>query len=368
MEEEVVWMPFQTMKQFVADVFMGVGVPPEDAEICADVLIAADKKGVDSHGINRLKSIYYDRIKSGIVNPVTNFEIVRDNMATAVIDGHDGMGHVIGKKSMDLCIEKARKFGIGMVTVRNSSHYGIAGYYPMMAVVNDMIGITGTNARPSIAPTNGCENMLGTNPLSYAIPSDEDFPFYLDGASSNTQRGTIELYERLGKSCPPEWVISEDGNEMTDPKEILEALVEGTAALTPIGSGPGNTGGYKGYGYATVVEILSSALQTGSFLKMLTGFQNGKAVPYHLGHFFIAIDVASFTDVSDFKNQTGEILRALRNSKRVPGGDRIFTPGEKEHLKWLSNKDKGIALNRELREDVKTMQKEVGLNKYNFPF
>ena len=172
MSTQVYWIGFDTMERFMVDVFKGVGVPEADAKVCADVLITSDKRGIDSHGIGRLKPIYYDRIKEGIQNPVTQFEIVREGLTTAVIDGHDGMGHVIAKRAMSMAIDKAQKYGMGMVAVRNSTHYGIAGYYALMATDAGMIGITGTNARPSIAPTFGVENMLGTNPMTFGIPSD----------------------------------------------------------------------------------------------------------------------------------------------------------------------------------------------------
>ena len=164
------------LEQFMVDVFTGVGVPIEDAKICAEVLIAADLAGIDSHGISRLKPIYYTRIKEGILSPITKIDIVREGPTTAVLDGNNGMGHVIAKKAMEIAIEKASEYGMGMVAVRNSSHYGIAGYYTNMAADAGMIGVSGTNARPSIAPTFGVENMLGTNPLAFAMPSDEPFP------------------------------------------------------------------------------------------------------------------------------------------------------------------------------------------------
>lgn len=159
---------WKTISSFVTDAFVGVGVPREDAEICTDVLLESDRRGIESHGVNRFKPIYIDRINIGIQNPVTNFEIVKETPTTAVIDGHDGMGQVIGYKSMKMAIDKAKKYGLGMVAVRNSCHYGIAGYYATMATKENMIGITGTNARPSIAPTFGVENMLGTNLLPLA--------------------------------------------------------------------------------------------------------------------------------------------------------------------------------------------------------
>jgi LDH2 family malate/lactate/ureidoglycolate dehydrogenase len=351
------------------EVFIKVGVPPLDAAICADILIESDKRGIDSHGVGRLKPIYIDRIKEGIQNPVTNFEVVKDNMTAAVIDGHDGMGHVIGKKSMQMAIDKAKKYGMGMVVVRNSTHYGIAGYYASMAAKAGMIGITGTNARPSIAPTFGVENMLGTNPLTIGMPSDEDFPFVLDCATSVSQRGKIEHYERIGKTMPKGWVIDRDGNSETDPSIALAGLTKGSSALAPLGGIGDETAGYKGYGYATVVEILSAALQQGWFLKALCGTdESGKKIPYHLGHFFMAIDISFFVEIDKFRKTTGDILRELRASVKMPGQDRIYTAGEKEYLAWLSRKDTGVPLNESLKKTVKALKEEYKLDNYDFNF
>jgi LDH2 family malate/lactate/ureidoglycolate dehydrogenase len=351
------------------DVFIKAGVPPGDAAVCAEILIESDKRGIDSHGVGRFKPIYIDRIKEGIQNPVTRFELVRDGLATAVADGHDGMGQVIGKRAMDLAIEKAKKYGLGMVAVRNSTHYGIAGYYATLATRAGMIGITGTNARPSIAPTFGIENMLGTNPLTVGIPTDEDFPFVLDCATSVSQRGKIEHYDRINKTMPEGWVVNRDGSSETDPARALEGLTRGTAALAPLGGLTDETAGYKGYGYATVVEILSAALQQGLFLKALNGLDaSGKKVPYHLGHFFIAIDVAAFVPPEQFKKTTGDILRELRASAKMPGHDRIYTAGEKEYLAWLARKDTGLPLNESLRKTIKALKEEYKLDSYEFGF
>jgi LDH2 family malate/lactate/ureidoglycolate dehydrogenase len=263
------------------------------------------------------------------------------------------MGQVIAYNAMRLAIEKAKKYGMGMVSVRNSSHYGFAGYYPLMAVQENMIGITGTNARPSVAPTFGVENMLGTNPMTFGIPSDESFPFLLDCATSITQRGKIELYAREGKDLHKGWVIDENGQSKTNSSEVIKDLIAGNVALTPLGGIGEETGGYKGYGYATVVEILSAALQQGSFMKMLIGTKDGKKVPYSVGHFFIVIDISAFTDPEDFKKTTGAILRELRASKKMPGQTRIYTAGEKEHYTYLERKDKGVPFNDELLEEFR---------------
>ena len=358
------FVPFDILEKFLVNILDKAGIPNDDAKIVADVMLQADKLGFDSHGVNRVKNIYLDRIREGILKPVTNFEIVKESPATAVVDGHNGMGQVIGYKSMRLAIEKAKKYGMGMVAVRNSTHYGIAGYYALMAVRENMIGITGTNARPSIAPTFGVENMLGTNPMTFGMPSDEDFPFLLDCATSIIQRGKVELYARLGKKLPKGLVIDENGNSETDSMQVLKDLTNGHAALTPLGGVGEETGGYKGYGYSTVVEILSAALQQGAYLKMLTGMKDGKKVPYSLGHFFIAIDINAFTDPEDFKKTTGNILRELRASKKMPGQNRIYTAGEKEHDTWIERKNKGVPFSNALLEEFRGLCKSYDLEEY----
>ena len=196
MQETRPFVPWEMMRDFMEQVFQKEGVPEADAKVCAEVLLESDRRGIESHGCNRFKPIYIDRIDAGILNPVTEFEIVRETPTTAVVDGHNGMGMVVGTKSMQMAIDKAKQYGMGMVAVRNSTHYGIAGYYATMATKNDMIGITGTNARPSIAPTFGVENMLGTNPITFGMPTDEEFPFVLDCATSISQRGKIEYFAR----------------------------------------------------------------------------------------------------------------------------------------------------------------------------
>ena len=368
-DQGAAWIPFPLMERFMRDVFMGLGAPKADAAICANVLIAADQLGFDSHGISRLKPIYYDRIRQGIQLATTRIRTLKTSAGTAVLDGGNGMGHVVAHKAMTLAIQKARKHGLGMVAVRNSTHFGIAGYYSLMAVKAGMIGICGTNARPSIAPTFGVENMLGTNPLTFGMPTDEKFPFLLDCATSIVQRGKVEIYAKLGKTMPKGWVIAPDGSSKTDPKQVLADLVAGAAALLPLGGAGEDHAGYKGYGYATVVEILSAALQQGAYLKMLNGTDSkGRKIPYPLGHFFLAIDIAHFTPLAAFKKIAGSILRALRTSQKAPGQSRIFTAGEKEHLTWLERKKKGVPVNRETQREILAMRDELGLKKYRFPF
>ena len=360
---------WKTITEFVNEVFIKYGIPEEDAHICTDVLLEADRRGIESHGVNRFKPIYLDRIKAGIQNPVTNFEIVKEGPTTAVVDGHLGMGQVIGYKAMTMAINKAKTYGMGMVAVRNSTHYGIAGYYLTMATKEGCIGITGTNARPSIAPTFGVDNMLGTNPLAFGFPTDEEFPFVLDCATSITQRGKIEYFSRIGMDTPAGMVIGRDGEARTDTDQILKDLNTGSAALAPLGGIGEELGGYKGYGYATVVEILSAALQQGSFLQALSGIgEDGKRVPMPLGHFFIAIDPEAFMGLEAFKRVAGNILRDLRSSTKAPGQERIYTAGEKEYLIWLERKDSGVPINEAVQKELLQLRDELGLDRFTFPF
>ena len=358
--------PLDKLKQFEKDVFVGIGVPEDEAEICADVLNAADRRGIDSHGAGRLKPIYYDRIVNlKIQNALTKIEIERDVAATAVVNGNNGMGFVVAKKCMDMAMEKARTYGVGVVIAKNSTHFGIAAYYPLMAAAQDMIGLTCTNARPSIAPTWGVDNMLGTNPLVFAMPSDEPFPFTNDFATSTAQRGKVEQYAREHKKLPTGWVVNQFGEPMHDPDEVLAALGKGTAALLPLGGIGEELGGHKGYGYATVVELLSGAMQLGPFLKGLGGVENGKKVPIYIGHFFMAIDISHFEDVEKVKKHTGDILRSLRNSKKAKGAERIYTHGEKEHLHSLEREKTGVPLPPLVCQQMVQMRDELGLD-YSF--
>lgn len=368
MEETRPYIPWNMIEGFMIDTFVAYGVPLEDAKICTDVLLESDRRGIESHGCNRFKPIYLDRIDQGILMPTTEYEVVKETPTTLVVDAHDGMGMVASYKAMKTIIEKAKKNGMAMAAIRNSSHYGIAGYWTSMAVNQGLIGISGTNARPSIAPTFGVENMLGTNPLTFGLPTDEDFPFTLDCATSISQRGKIEYYARSGKDTPAGMVIGRDGSAMTDSPAILKGLTDGSAALAPLGGIGEDLAGYKGYGYATVVEILSAALQAGSFLKMcIDRDENGNKKPYHLGHFFIVIDPEAFCGLETFKKIAGDILRELRASEKAPGQSRIYTAGEKEHDVWLVRKDKGVPVGEAVQKEFIAIRDKKNLP-YHFPF
>lgn len=363
-------LDWKTAESFITDAFVGAGVPREDAKICTDVLLESDRRGIESHGCNRFKPIYIDRIEAGIQNPVTNFEIIKETPTTAVVDGHDGMGQVIGYRAMNMAIEKAKKYGMGMVAVRNSCHYGIAGYYATMATKAGCIGMTGTNARPSVAPTFGVEGMFGTNPFTVGIPTDEEFDFIFDCATSITQNGKVEYYARIGEDVHPGTIINSDGTAVEgDATEALRKIRSGEAALTTLGGIGEALGGYKGYGFAMIVEILSSALADGMYGKDLDGKdENGKIRPYGLGHYFIAIDTNHFLGEDVCRKKAGDIIRSVRASKKAPGAERIYTAGEKEYDIWQSRKDSGVPINESVQAEMIKVRDRLGLTQYVFPW
>ena len=367
MNDDKVLFDAKTLQNFMRDVFIGLNVPKEDAEIIAEVLITSDLRGIDSHGIQRCK-MYYDRIKLGIYEVNTKIDIIKDEEATALWDGNCGMGHVIAYKAMKTAIEKAKKYGLGAVAVRNSTHFGIAGYYSLMAIKEGMIGLTVTNARPSIPPTFGVEPMLGTNPLTVGAPTDENFPFLIDCATSIIQRGKVELNSRINKPMPENTVVGEDGNLLRDPNQILDLMLQRKAALLPLGGKGEETAGYKGYGYATVVELLSAALQEGIYLRDTLGIEENGQKRLKVGHFFLAINTEFFTGLNAFKTTAGNIMRGLRSAKQDPESERIYTAGEKEYLAEKERLAKGIPLNKSLQEDIKIMKEELGLDNYKFSF
>ncbi|MFX1237905.1 MAG: Ldh family oxidoreductase [Promethearchaeota archaeon] len=367
MDEEIAHIDAETLENFMKDVFIGCGVPKNDAKIIAEVLITSDIRGIDSHGIQRCK-MYYDRIKEGIYEVNTQIKVINEGLTTALLDGGNGMGHVVAHKAMSMAIEKAKKYGLGAIAVRNSTHFGIAGYYSLMAIKEGMIGLVVTNARPSIPPTFGVEPILGTNPLTAGAPTDEVHPFLLDCATSIIQRGKVEVYNRIKKPLPEGVIITDDGKTETDPEKILADMAKKKAALLPLGGRGEDTSGYKGYGYATLVEILSAALQDGIYLRDTIGIVEDGQKRLKVGHFFLAINIESFLPLSTFKKIAGNIMRDLRTAKKEPGAERIYTAGEKEYLAEEQRKKIGIPINKNLQQDIITMQKELKLEGYDFPF
>lgn len=369
MTETRPYVDWTLMNDFMIDVFEKYGVPREDATICADVLLESDRRGIESHGCNRFKPIYLDRIKKGTLLPVTKIDILKETPTTVVMDANNGMGMVASYHMMKKLIEKAKLYGMAGGTIMNSTHYGIAGYWSTMAEKEGLIGITGTNARPSVAPTFGVEPMMGTNPLTFTMPTDEEFPFNYDCASCIVQNGKIEYYERSGKPTPEGCVVNRAGETMTDSGKILKDMRAGQAALLPLGGLGEATAGYKGYGITTIVEILSAALSGGPFMKELSGVdEEGNPKMYRLGHFFFVINPEFFMGLDTFKKTSGDILRGLRASDKAPGEERIYTAGEKEYLAFLDRKDKGVPVGESIQKELIYLRDTLGLTQYQFPF
>ncbi len=362
------YVSWDLMNTFMIDVFQRYGVPAEDAAICADVLLESDRRGIESHGCNRFKPIYLDRIENGTLMPVTRLDIVKETPTTLVMDANNGMGMVASYRMMEKLIEKARRYGMAGGALRNSTHYGIAGYWTGMAERAGMIGITGTNARPSVAPTFGVEPMMGTNPLTFTMPTDEAFPFNFDCATSIVQNGKIEYYQRSGKPTPAGLVVTRDGGTMTDSGEILREMRAGNCALLPLGGLGEDTGGYKGYGFTTIVEILSAALAGGPYMKELSGKNpDGSNRLFRLGHFFFVINPDFFMGLDSFRRTAGGILRGLRAAEKAPGAERIYTAGEKEYLAWQERKDKGVPVGESIQKELIALRDRFELP-YRFPF
>jgi len=361
----LLFIPPTDLQNFMKQAFIKTGVHESNAEICAEILITSDLRGIESHGIGRLR-MYIDRLLAGQIEPLAKPIIIKETPTSAVVDGCHGIGMVIAHQSMRMAIAKASEFGIGGVAVRNSTHFGIDGYYAMMAADAGMIGMSFTNARPAVAPTFSTQPMLGTNPIAFGAPTDEEFPFLYDAATSIIQRGKIEVLAREGRMAQHGWVVDENGNSKNHPGEILDDLTSGHAALLPLG-GEGETyGGHKGYGLSTIVEILSACLQSGAFLLSLSGVdENGNPSRFKVGHFFMAINIENFIPLEEFKQNIGSLLRQLRAAKKSPGHTRIFTAGEKEFLVEKRVRSEGVPINENLRKDLIHI-KEV-LNLFDLP-
>ena len=368
MTEQSVRVPVGKLVRFTIDALMAMGVPPDDAPIIADVLITSDLWGIRSHGVAHLK-MYHERMQAGLQLPVTAWTVVRDTPTTAVVDGSNGMGMVIGYHAMQMAIEKARLHGLGAVAVRNSSHYGIAGYYPLMAVKQGMVGISVTNAHPSIAPTFGVKPLLGTNPIAVGAPTDEPFPFLFDAATATIPRGKIEMAARVGKPLPEGMVILHDGTPATESIGLIDLMNKDMAALLPLGGMGELMGGHKGYGLATMVELFSAAFQDGTYLSGLHDHdKEGNPQFLRIGHFFLAIDVERFVPLDSFERTAGTIMRELRGSTRAPGQGRIYTAGEKEYYNAELVLAEGVEISPSVQKSLDALRREFGLSGHDLGF
>jgi LDH2 family malate/lactate/ureidoglycolate dehydrogenase len=342
------------LKDFVTTVLAKVGVAPADAAIVAEVLVAADLRGVESHGLARLESYYVSRLRSGQMNPKPNVTVVRETATSIALDADNGLGHPAARRAMDAVIAKAEAHGSAFGTVCNSNHYGIAGYYAMLALEHGMIGISSTNSVRYGAPTYGKEIMLGTNPFAYAVPTDKEPAFVLDFATTTVPRGKLEVYLRKGKALNPGWAIDANGEETLDASAAMKG------ALLPLGGFGIDNGGHKGYGLGLLVDILTGVLSGGAFG---TGLPQPSSPPQpgKISHFFGAFRVDGFRDLDAFKRDMDRELRAFKDSEKAPGDDRIYVAGEIEYEKTLAHRASGVPIHVKVWAGLEKLSADLGI-------
>ena len=323
------------LKAFVIAALAKCGVAPDDAALVAEVLVAADLRGIESHGVARLVPFYVDRIRDGLLDPRPHETIVRETVTTLVVDAGNGLGHPASTRAMQAVIEKAKQSGTAFATVRNSNHFGIAGFYAMLALEHDMIGIASTNSVRYGAPTYGKDVMLGTNPWAYAVPAQDEPPFVLDFATTTVPRGKLEVFKRKEKPLKPGWAIDADGNQ------TLSADAGLLGALLPLGGLGVDNGGHKGYGLGLLVDLMCGVLGGGKFGNDLP-LPNSVEGPGMISHFFGAISIDGFRDVDAFRNDVDRELREFKATRTAPGCDRVYVAGEIEHEKTLANRANGV--------------------------
>ncbi len=316
------------LEKFVVQCFIKSGMSDEDSLITADVLIEADKRGIGSHGVARLQR-YIDGIREGVMLADVNYEILKETPNTLLVTGNDGMGPPVSYKTMQMVIEKAKQNNVAFATIRNSNHYGIAGYYSMMALKKNLIGISSTNAAPLVVPTFGKNALFGTNPISITAPAGREMPFVLDMATSTVPRGKLEVYNRKKQTIPEVWATDEKGRPTTDPGAVLKNVKERLGGgLLPLGGGTEETGGHKGYGLALVVEILTGVLSGGAFGPNVYGTPKA---PANVCHFLGAINIESFIPLKEFTAAMDSLIETTRTSEKAEGQEKIYIHGEKEY-------------------------------------
>lgn len=345
--------PFDTLRKFTISVLKHMGCPEKDALLGADVLLSADLRGIDSHGIARLSG-YVRLWEAGRINPQPDIQIVHETPSTAVVDGDAGLGLVVGPRAMDIAMEKAKISGTGWVAVRNSNHFGIAGYHAMKCLERDMIGMAMTNASPLVAPTFSTERLLGTNPIAVAIPAEREPPFVADFATTTAANGKLEILQRKGLDAPLGWIQNKDGDATSD----AHALKEG-GALVPLGSDREH-GSHKGYCLGAWVDIFSAVLSGANYGPWVPPFVSFLAPPADpvgsgIGHFFGAMRIDAFRPAEEFKKHMDNWIRRFREATPVTGQDRVIIPGDPERETAEERLSKGIPVNEKVVEDLKAL-------------
>ncbi|MHA6246631.1 Ldh family oxidoreductase [Pontibacter sp. CAU 1760] len=350
---------YRQLFDFTQEVFLHMGCPPKDAKLAAEVLLEADLRGVDSHGVARLSG-YVRLWEAGRINPKPQMRIVHETPSTATVDGDAGLGLVIAPKAMDIAIEKAEKVGTGWVSVKNSNHFGIAGYHAMEALSSDMIGIAMTNASPLVAPTFSTDRMLGTNPIAVAIPTQNQPPFVADFATASAANGKLEILQRKEKKAPLGWIQTKEGARTTNANELKEG-----GALLPLGSDKVH-GSHKGYALASIVDIFSAVLSGANYGPWVPPFVSFLPVADNLpgegiGHFLGAMRIDAFRPADEFKAHMDNWIATFRNAKVKKGQKAVLIPGDPEREMTQKRLKKGIPLLPPVERDLEQLAKRFGI-------
>ena len=345
--------PKERLYRFIVDILTSLSLTEEDAGIIADNLIIADLRGIESHGVQRLKR-YVNAIKKNTVNLKPDIKLEREGAVHALLDGDEGLGQIISHKAMKIAIEKAKKNYFGIVGVRNSNHFGIAGHYSLMAVNEDLIGITMTTTRPLVAPTWGIEKVIGTNPIAIGAPIEDMPPFLLDMATSVVATGKFEMYKRKNKPIPTGWGIDKNGNLTNNAEDVL---IDG--AELPLGGIGEILGGHKGYGLSMTIDMLSGILTNATWSKWV---KNTDEKNSNLGHLFIAINVEAFLPLEEFKRRMREMIEDIKKT-RSSDDKKIWYPGEKGALTMETRLKIGIPIYQKVIEEINRIAEDVGVEK-----
>ena len=347
---------YEQLNKFCMDAFTKFGFKEDEARIITDVLLLSDLYGIESHGMQRLVR-YHKGIEKGMIKVDAKPEVVFETPVSAVVDAHDGMGQLAGHFGMSLAIEKARKVGMAVVTVRNSNHYGIAGYYAKMACDQGLIGMSMTNSEAIMVPTFARKAMIGSNPIAVSMPADP-YPFFFDASTTVVTRGKLELYNKMEKPLPEGWALDKNGHASTDAKDVLTNIVaKNGGGIMPLGGNTELLGSHKGYGYGMLCEIMCSMFSQGTpSSRVNVGGKSGTC------HGFMVIDPKVFGDPEAIKAHFSAFLQELRDTPKADGQTRIYTHGEKEAFAYKDRLENGIDVNQKTVVEMCDLATYLGMD------
>lgn len=350
---------YDSLKSFTHSVLSKCGCPPHDADLASEVLLSADMRGVDSHGVARLID-YVRQLQDGTINPVPEIKVTHETPSTAVVDGGNGIGLIVAPKAMEIAMAKAESVGSGWVSVGHSHHFGIAAYHAMLGLKKDMVGIAMTNATPLVAPTFSNERMLGTNPISVAIPAGSEPPFVADFATSTVANGKLEILQRKEMPAPLGWLQQSDGQPTTDAHGL-----KNDGALLPLG-GDREHGSHKGYCLGSIVDIFSAVFSGANYGPWVPGFVSYTPTPDEsvgagLGHFLGAMRIDAFRPADEFKTHMDNWITRFRNASQVHPDKPVYVPGDPERISQSERKIKGIPLHQKVVNDLNEVARKLGL-------